>query len=59
MQKKIQLELSIEEINLIFKALGGLPFRDVYEIIGKINAQANTQLSGNESLNELEISNEQ
>ncbi|NJL14413.1 MAG: hypothetical protein HC913_16325 [Microscillaceae bacterium] len=42
---KITFEVSLEEANLIFKALGRMPFAEVYELIGKLNAQANTQLS--------------
>ncbi|MCC5944817.1 MAG: hypothetical protein JJT94_07770 [Bernardetiaceae bacterium] len=41
---KIRLEVSLEEANLIFKALGKEPFADVYELIGKLNEQANAQL---------------
>ncbi|GAB4396891.1 MAG: hypothetical protein OHK0053_12020 [Microscillaceae bacterium] len=42
---KVCFEVSIEEANLIFKALGRMPFAEVYELIGKLNAQANAQLS--------------
>lgn len=42
----IRLELTLEEVNLILKALGNMPFKDVYELIGVINAQANEQLTG-------------
>jgi hypothetical protein len=41
----IILQLSLEEVNLILKSLGGLPFRDVYDLIGKINEQATRQLN--------------
>lgn len=41
--KKIQLELNIEDINLILRALGNLPFNEVYDVIGKIHDQANEQ----------------
>ena len=44
----IQFELTLEEANLIFKALGKLPFADVYELIGKLNEQANAQLADKE-----------
>ncbi|TAF35405.1 MAG: hypothetical protein EAZ57_04915 [Cytophagales bacterium] len=40
----IFLELSLEEANMILKSLGQQPFNQVYELIGKINAQANDQL---------------
>ncbi len=42
----IFLEVSLEEANTILKALGNLPFNQVYELIGKINVQANMQLKG-------------
>lgn len=41
--KTIELQLNFEEINLILKALGKLPFNEVYDVIGKIHDQANTQ----------------
>lgn len=50
MEKKpinIQLNITLEEANLIFKALGTLPFSEVYELIGKLNEQANQQLQSN------------
>ncbi len=46
---ELKLELNIEDINLIFKALGNMPFKDVYELIGKINDQVNFQLQSEES----------
>lgn len=39
----IQLKLSFDEINTILKALGNLPFNEVYDLIGKIHDQANAQ----------------
>ncbi len=39
----IQLNLSYEEVNLILKALGNMPFNEVYDLIGKIHEQANSQ----------------
>lgn len=41
----INFSVSIDEANKIFKALGNLPFVEVYELIGKLNEQANSQLS--------------
>lgn len=41
--KTIQLNLNFEEINIILKALGNLPFNEVYDVIGKIHDQANAQ----------------
>jgi hypothetical protein len=43
----IALELDIAEINVIIKALSERPFREVYELIGKIHAQSNIQLQSN------------
>lgn len=42
---KIVFEITLEEANLIFKALGKQPFAEVYELIGKLNEQANQQLA--------------
>lgn len=39
----INLELSFNDVNLILKALGNLPFNEVYDLIGKIHEQANAQ----------------
>lgn len=47
--KTLNLALTIEETNVIMKALGRLPFNEVYTLIGKINEQANQQLSGTAS----------
>ena len=44
MKKEITLHLTIEEINIIFNALGERPFREVFELVGKINEQSNEQL---------------
>lgn len=42
-KKDIQLNLNFDEINIILKALGNLPFNEVYDLIGKIHEQANNQ----------------
>lgn len=39
----INLELSFNDVNLILKALGNLPFNEVYDLIGKIHEQAKAQ----------------
>lgn len=39
----VKLELSLEEANLVLEALGNLPFVRVYELIGKIQTQAQVQ----------------
>ncbi len=42
--KEIHLKLTVDEINVIFEALGEQPFSKVFELIGKINDQANGQI---------------
>ncbi len=44
-QEDIVLKLSPEEINLLLEGAGNLPFIKVYNLIGKIQAQASAQLS--------------
>ncbi|MGB1216317.1 MAG: hypothetical protein ACPG5P_00490 [Saprospiraceae bacterium] len=41
----LSLNLSLDEVNQIMSILSEQPFKDVFEIIGKINAQANDQLT--------------
>ncbi|NMM48467.1 hypothetical protein [Marinigracilibium pacificum] len=50
-KKEIILKVSVEEGNLIFKGLGKLPFEEVFELIGKLNEQANNQLTENQNTN--------
>jgi hypothetical protein len=54
--KNLTLRVSLDEANLIMKALGELPFKDVYELIGKINDQANSQLKSDDLNNEKKSS---
>lgn len=42
--KTLKIELSIEDINLILEALGALPFARVFQLIGKLQAQAHAQM---------------
>ena len=42
---ELKLQLSVAEVNKIIEALGHLPYLQVYELIGKIHAQAQEQLS--------------
>lgn len=44
MIEKIELSLDINEVNIIIKALSERPFKEVYELLGKIHAQSNAQL---------------
>jgi len=46
MEKEVKISLTFEEVNIVLKALGNLPFNQVYEIIGKIHEQANQQIVG-------------
>ena len=42
--KEIQLTITIDEANLILEGLGGMPFKRVFGLIGKIQQQAGEQL---------------
>ncbi|WP_162555948.1 hypothetical protein [Reichenbachiella versicolor] len=46
-KKEISIQLSIEELKVVFKALGKLPFEEVYEIIGSLNEQVNSSKQDN------------
>lgn len=41
----LNLNLTLDEVNIILQALSKEPFKDVFQLIGKINEQANTQLN--------------
>ncbi|MBQ2350461.1 MAG: hypothetical protein II393_04280 [Cytophagales bacterium] len=41
--KEISLKLTIMEVKIIMSSLAKMPFENVYELIGKINNQANEQ----------------
>ena len=47
MKEEVHLKLTVEEINTILEGLGNLPFIKVYNIIGKIQEQANKQTHQN------------
>lgn len=42
--ENINLALTLEETNQIIKALAKEPFQEVFELIGKINEQADAQI---------------
>lgn len=46
--KTLKIELSIEDINVILEALGALPFARVFQVIGRIQAQARAQIEPTE-----------
>lgn len=39
-KKQITLQFDLQEVNIILKALGAMPFMEVYRIIEKIHVQA-------------------
>ncbi|MDX1520683.1 MAG: hypothetical protein R3264_03570 [Anaerolineae bacterium] len=41
----IQLNLELHEINRILEALGDQPYKEVFELIAKIQGQAQAQLA--------------
>ena len=43
-KQELKLTLTLEEVNFVIRALSERSFKDVYELIGKINMQANSQL---------------
>ena len=42
--RKIQLELSVDEANVILEALGQMPFARVFSLIARFQEQARAQL---------------
>lgn len=46
---KFTLSLSVEQINVIFAALGKLPFESVFGLINELNAQLAPQANNVES----------
>lgn len=44
--KELTFKLTIDEANLILEALGTMPFKTVFALIGKIQTQAGEQLNG-------------
>ena len=51
--KQIKLELTVDETNQILEALGNLPFKTVFGLIGKIQNQAADQLNETGNVKEL------
>lgn len=43
-KQELHLTLTLDEVNFLIRALSEKSFKDVYELIGKINVQANAQL---------------
>lgn len=42
--KQVNLKLSVNEVNMVIKALGQFPYNQVYETIIKIHTQASEQV---------------
>jgi hypothetical protein len=42
--KRINLDLSVDDTNLILEGLGNLPFVKVHELIAKLHQQASAQV---------------
>ncbi len=53
--KELTLNLTVEEVNQILDALGTKPFKEVFELIGKIQNQAAQQLNGQQQQQPNEI----
>lgn len=45
--EQISINLTIEEVNLILESLGQRPYLEVFQLIGKIKAQAEAQIQAN------------
>jgi hypothetical protein len=43
--QEIQLQLTLAEINQILEALGEKSYKDVFQLVSKIQAQASAQLN--------------
>lgn len=43
-KQELHLTLTLDEVNFLIRTLSEKSFKDVYELIGKINMQANSQL---------------
>lgn len=42
----IKLDLTLAEVNYILESLADRPYREVFELIGKVRAQAEPQAKG-------------
>ncbi len=55
----IELTLTVEEVNQLLSALGQRSYQEVFQLINKIQQQAQTQLQNDMPLSELESGNDQ
>ncbi|MCA2709847.1 MAG: hypothetical protein IM473_04565 [Microcystis sp. M015S2] len=51
--EEISLRLTLGEVNQVLEALGTMPYRQVYQLIGKIQRQGEAQLQQPESTDSL------
>lgn len=51
--QEIKITLTLGEVNQILDALGNVPYRQVFQLIGKIQTQAEAQLQQPENSNSL------
>ena len=42
--RELELKVTVDEANLILEALGQMPFKQVYALVGKLQEQASQQL---------------
>jgi len=49
---ELELKLTLQEINVLLEALGGLPYKQVYQLVAKIQQQAQAQLQENSPASE-------
>ncbi len=54
----ITLELSVEEVNVILRVLGRMPFDEVFPLISKIKTQGEEQVAANTAEQETETETE-
>lgn len=46
----MRFDLEINEVNIIMNALGQMPYAQVFEIVAKLQSQAQNQAEGEESI---------
>ena len=46
---ELELKLTLPEINVLLEALGGLPYKQVFQLVAKIQQQAQAQLQAAEA----------
>jgi hypothetical protein len=49
MEKIMQLNFTEQELNIVFNALAQRPYAEVFQLIGKIQQEAQSQLKENEN----------